>query len=51
VLAGAGVRKRGHVEAARSEDVGVTLRLLTGLPVEPNVHGKAIDGAMATYPQ
>ncbi len=46
VLAGSGVRKRGHVEAARAEDVGVTLRLLTGLPVEPNVHGKAIDGAL-----
>ena len=46
VLAGRGVRRRGHVETARAEDVGVTLRLLTGLPGEPNVHGKAIDGAL-----
>lgn len=46
VLAGVGVHRRGHVEVARAEDVGATLRMLLGLPASPARRGRVIEGAL-----
>lgn len=46
VLSGAGVHRRGHIEVARAEDVGATLRVLLGLTASATSGGKVIDGAL-----
>ncbi|MBC7792207.1 MAG: hypothetical protein H7Z43_00745 [Clostridia bacterium] len=43
VLSGKGVRSQSYVKAARAEDVGATLRVLSGLPLEADTGGHVLS--------
>lgn len=46
VLSGKGVRPRTYIKQARAEDIGATLRVLAGLPVESDTGGHVLTQAI-----